>query len=81
MFSARSLLTALAAALALFAPNVNAVVSKNELHERQIEAAKRWQPALHSARQVVDPAPGVAAIQNITFANPRASGQCHFIPA
>lgn len=73
MFSARSLLTALAAALTLFTSNVNAVVSKNELHARQIDAAKRWQPALHSARQA-DPAPGVAAIQNITFANPRASG-------
>lgn len=74
MFSARSLLTALAAALTLFTSNVDALVSKNELHARQIDAAKRWQPASRPVRRA-DPAPGVAAVKNITFSNPRASGQ------
>ena len=50
------------------------IITKHEVRERQLEAAKRW----HTNANVRAAAAGNAkrsGVQNITFMNPKASGK------
>ncbi|TFK35086.1 alpha/beta-hydrolase [Crucibulum laeve] len=65
MFSARVLLIFFGIATVFLTSGTDArQIRKKELHARQLEAAKRWQPSAPVRR---------AAPKNITFSNPRAS--------
>jgi carboxypeptidase D len=61
------LLTVLATLLAVVAASGRRMI-KHEIRERQLEAAKRWQT---SGPQSVKR----SGVQNITFTNPKASGE------
>ena len=50
------------------------MMSKDELRARQAEAAKRWSPELKARANARRDDPG-AGVKNITFSNPKASGE------
>ena len=50
------------------------IMTKKEMHKKQVEAAKRWEPEMRARANLRRDDPG-AGVKNITFSNPKASGE------
>jgi len=66
---------AFTALLAVAAAASARMMTKHEVRERQLEAAKRWQTSGGPAAQAAAGNVKRSGVQNITFTNPKASGE------